>query len=126
MNGLIEKWKAERDRSAFLALDDGAVFHGVAFGAAKDALGEVVFNTGMSGYQEILTDPSYAGQFVEPRPFPVGTRHRRPDGAQQLAERKEPRRIPEGERSSWNLRRRHPRPHPAHQGARQPQGVFES
>ena len=59
-----EKWKAERERAAFIALDDGAVFHGVAFGAAKDALGEVVFNTGMSGYQEILTDPSYAGQFV--------------------------------------------------------------
>ena len=60
----IEKWKAERERAAFIALDDGAVFHGVAFGAPKDALGEVVFNTGMSGYQEILTDPSYAGQFV--------------------------------------------------------------
>ena len=60
----IAKWKAERERNAFLALDDGAVFHGVAFGAPKDALGEVVFNTGMSGYQEILTDPSYAGQFV--------------------------------------------------------------
>ena len=59
-----QKWRAERERSAFLALDDGAVFHGVAFGASKDALGEVVFNTGMSGYQEILTDPSYAGQFV--------------------------------------------------------------
>lgn len=59
-----EKWKAERERSAFLALDDGKVFRGVAFGARKDALGEVVFNTGMSGYQEILTDPSYAGQFV--------------------------------------------------------------
>ena len=59
-----EKWKAERERTAFLALDDGTVFHGVAFGAKKDALGEVVFNTGMSGYQEILTDPSYAGQFV--------------------------------------------------------------
>ena len=59
-----EKWKAERDRVAFLVLDDGTVFHGVAFGAKKDALGEVVFNTGMSGYQEILTDPSYAGQFV--------------------------------------------------------------
>ena len=58
------KWKAERERKAFLALADGTVFHGVAFGAAKDALGEVVFNTGMSGYQEILTDPSYAGQFV--------------------------------------------------------------
>ncbi len=57
-------WKAERERKAFLALDDGTVFHGVAFGAKKDALGEVVFNTGMSGYQEILTDPSYAGQFV--------------------------------------------------------------
>ena len=60
----IEKWQAERARVAFLALDDGTVFHGVAFGAKKDALGEVVFNTGMSGYQEILTDPSYAGQFV--------------------------------------------------------------
>ena len=59
-----EKWEAERERNAFIALDDGAVFHGVAFGAKKDALGEVVFNTGMSGYQEILTDPSYAGQFV--------------------------------------------------------------
>ena len=59
-----EKWKRERERSAFLALDDGTVFHGVAFGAAKDAPGEVVFNTGMCGYQEILTDPSYAGQFV--------------------------------------------------------------
>ena len=60
----LSKWKAERNRAAFLALDDGTVFHGVAFGAQKDALGEVVFNTGMSGYQEILTDPSYAGQFV--------------------------------------------------------------
>ncbi len=59
-----EKWKAERERKAFLALDDGTVFRGVAFGAKKDALGEVVFNTGMCGYQEILTDPSYAGQFV--------------------------------------------------------------
>ena len=59
-----EKWKAERERRAYLALADGTVFHGVAFGAKKDALGEVVFNTGMCGYQEILTDPSYAGQFV--------------------------------------------------------------
>ena len=59
-----EKWKAERERKAFLALDDGTVFRGVAFGAKKGALGEVVFNTGMSGYQEILTDPSHAGQFV--------------------------------------------------------------
>jgi len=61
---LESKWKAERERAAFLALADGTVFRGVAFGARKDAVGEVVFNTGMSGYQEILTDPSYAGQFV--------------------------------------------------------------
>ena len=59
-----EKWKAERERRAFLALADGTIFHGVAFGSRQDALGEVVFNTGMTGYQEILTDPSYAGQFV--------------------------------------------------------------
>ena len=67
MNALIEyraKWAAERARDAFLALADGTVFRGVAFGARQDALGEAVFNTGMSGYQEILTDPSYAGQFV--------------------------------------------------------------
>ena len=67
-----EKWKAERERRAYLALADGTVFHGVAFGAKKDALGEVVFNTGMCGYQEILTDPSYAGQFVTLTPTEVG------------------------------------------------------
>lgn len=61
---LRAKWKAERERAAFLALADGTVFHGVAFGAQVDRVGEVVFNTGMSGYQEILTDPSYAGQIV--------------------------------------------------------------
>lgn len=60
----VQKWRAERERKAFLALEDGTVFHGVAFGAPVDQLGEVVFNTGMAGYQEILTDPSYAGQFV--------------------------------------------------------------
>ena len=60
----IEKWRSERERKAYLALEDGAVFYGVSFGAPKDRVGEVVFNTGMCGYQEILTDPSYAGQFV--------------------------------------------------------------
>ena len=59
-----EKWRAERDRKAFIALEDGTVFHGIAFGAPVERCGEVVFNTGMCGYQEILTDPSYAGQFV--------------------------------------------------------------
>ena len=47
-----------------LALEDGLVFTGESFGASGDASGEVVFNTGMSGYQEVLTDPSYTGQIV--------------------------------------------------------------
>jgi carbamoyl-phosphate synthase small subunit len=47
-----------------LALEDGFVLTGTAFGAAGEAAGEVVFNTGMAGYQEVLTDPSYAGQIV--------------------------------------------------------------
>ena len=63
-NEFEAKWRTERERKAFLALADGTVFHGVAFGARADRCGEVVFNTGMCGYQEILTDPSYAGQFV--------------------------------------------------------------
>lgn len=66
------KWKAERERKAFLALADGTVFRGVAFGARTDAIGEVVFNTGMCGYQEILTDPSYAGQIVSLTAAEVG------------------------------------------------------
>jgi len=50
--------------AAILALEDGTVFRGTSFGAMGEALGEAVFNTGMSGYQEVLTDPSYAGQVV--------------------------------------------------------------
>ncbi len=49
---------------ALLALDDGSVFHGHAVGATGQTVGEVVFNTAMTGYQEILTDPSYARQIV--------------------------------------------------------------
>lgn len=49
---------------AYLALEDGTVFRGVGFGAAGEAVGELVFNTSMTGYQEILTDPSYCGQLV--------------------------------------------------------------
>jgi carbamoyl-phosphate synthase small subunit len=49
---------------AILALEDGTLFHGVAAGAEGEAGGEVVFNTSMTGYQEVLTDPSYAGQIV--------------------------------------------------------------
>jgi carbamoyl-phosphate synthase small subunit len=49
---------------ALLALEDGSVFHGHAVGATGETVGEVVFNTAMTGYQEILTDPSYARQIV--------------------------------------------------------------
>ncbi len=49
---------------AILALEDGTVFHGKGFGAHAHACGEVCFNTSMTGYQEILTDPSYKGQIV--------------------------------------------------------------
>jgi carbamoyl-phosphate synthase small subunit len=49
---------------AVLALEDGRLFRGKAFGAVVERVGEVVFNTSMTGYQEIFTDPSYAGQIV--------------------------------------------------------------
>lgn len=49
---------------AMLALEDGTVYSGKAFGAQGEQWGEVVFNTGMTGYQEVLTDPSYCGQIV--------------------------------------------------------------
>ncbi len=52
--------------TAYLVLSDGTVYEGHAFGAERDAFGEVVFNTSMSGYQEMLTDPSYAGQILVP------------------------------------------------------------
>src|SRR5262245_15905754 len=51
-----ERWRLE--------LEDGTVFHGAGFAAARAVAGEVVFNTGMSGYVEGLTDPSYRGQIL--------------------------------------------------------------
>ena len=50
--------------SAFLALEDGALFEGKSFGAPAERSGEVVFNTALTGYQEVFTDPSYSGQIV--------------------------------------------------------------
>jgi carbamoyl-phosphate synthase small subunit len=52
--------------TAYLVLADGTSYRGFAFGAATDTIGEVVFNTSMAGYQEMLTDPSYAGQILMP------------------------------------------------------------
>ena len=51
-------------KSALLALEDGRTFHGRSWAAEGEASGEIVFNTSMTGYQEVLTDPSYAGQIV--------------------------------------------------------------
>lgn len=51
---------------AYLVLEDGSIYWGDSFGGADPAVGEVVFNTSMTGYQEMLTDPSYAGQIVVP------------------------------------------------------------
>ncbi|GFY91212.1 carbamoyl phosphate synthetase A [Actinidia rufa] len=60
--GLVERpWKVADAR---LVLEDGSVWRAKSFGASGTQLGEVVFNTSLTGYQEILTDPSYAGQFV--------------------------------------------------------------
>ena len=49
-------------KQAYLVLADGSFYEGFSFGGAADTFGEVVFNTSMMGYQEMLTDPSYAGQ----------------------------------------------------------------
>lgn len=59
-------------KSAVLALEDGSVFHGLAFGADATVAGECVFNTSMTGYQEILTDPSYFGQIVTMTAVQIG------------------------------------------------------
>jgi carbamoyl-phosphate synthase small subunit len=56
--------KVRRQMDAVLALEDGSIYRGLAFGARRTECGEAVFNTSMTGYQEILTDPSYKGQIV--------------------------------------------------------------
>src|ERR1700753_2605094 len=55
---------SERDPDAMLVLEDGTTLRGKGFGAYGESFGEMVFNTGMTGYQETLTDPSYCGQIV--------------------------------------------------------------
>ena len=57
-------------REGLLVLEDGSCYQGEMFGAEADSFGEVVFNTGMTGYQEMLTDPSYGGQIVVPT-YPI-------------------------------------------------------
>ena len=56
--------ECEERMKAFLILEDGTVFEGTHIGADKEIISEIVFNTSMAGYLEVLTDPSYAGQAV--------------------------------------------------------------
>jgi len=63
-NLLTDEQRSDTPKPAILALADGSIFRGIAIGATGAVVGEVVFNTAMTGYQEILTDPSYAKQIV--------------------------------------------------------------
>ena len=74
-------------RPAVLALADGSVFRGHAFGAEKIGIGEVCFNTSMTGYQEILTDPSYAGQLVAMTYTQIGIVGVNPEDVSVVAEK---------------------------------------
>src|SRR5271156_1984927 len=60
----MDKDEMATELNGVFALEDGTVYRGVGFGAKATACGEAVFNTSMTGYQEILTDPSYKGQIV--------------------------------------------------------------
>lgn len=60
----MSQFKMLKKESAVLALADGTIFHGQSFGYSGETVGEIVFNTAMTGYQEIITDPSYARQIV--------------------------------------------------------------
>jgi hypothetical protein len=115
---------------AILVLEDGTVFEGISVGAAGLSVGEVVFNTAMTGYQEILTDPSYARQLVTltyphigntgctartTKPTGLG---RRPDRArraappQQLAQPDRAAGVAARPRHRGHFRHRHPQAHP--------------
>src|SRR5436189_4238768 len=70
---------------AILALENGTFYRGVAAGAEGEARGEVVFNTSMTGYQEVLTDPSYAGQIVTMTCAEIGNYGVTPDDVESRA-----------------------------------------
>ncbi len=115
---------------AILALEDGTTLRGRAAGAEGEAGGEVVFNTSMTGYQEILTDPSYAGQIVTMTSAEIGNygvsdddvESRGPQvagfivrrgvaGREQLARGRHAPRLPRREPDRRDRRHRHARAH---------------
>ena len=73
-----------QSKKAILILEDGRTFRGRVFGAEGESFGEMVFNTSMTGYQEILTDPSYAGQIVC-MTYPLDRKLRRQRGRHRIA-----------------------------------------
>jgi carbamoyl-phosphate synthase small subunit len=112
--------------NAILALEDGTWYRGVAAGATGEAHGEVVFNTSMTGYQEVLTDPSYAGQIVtmtapqignygvaagdeSPQAPQVAGLHHAGSvaGGEQLESRRQPARLPRPPQHRGHRRHRH-------------------
>ena len=81
---------------AVLALEDGRIFRGKGYGAKGECYGEVVFNTSITGYQEIFTDPSYAGQIVvltNPEIGNYGTNSRRQRGESSVYRRADRARV---------------------------------
>ena len=117
--------------NAILALEDGTWFKGVSAGAPGETSGEVVFNTSMTGYQEVLTDPSYAGQIVTMTAPQIGNygvaaadsrvgraaggglRHARPVAdCEQLARAEHAARLPDARRHRRHRRHRHARADP--------------
>ena len=68
-NGDAVDLNSERTATAVLVLGDGTVFHGFGIGVEGETIGEVCFNTSMTGYQESLTDPSFAGQLITFTPY---------------------------------------------------------
>ena len=133
---LIATWRERSVTEALLVLADGETFEGVAVGHRPDdgvAAGEVVFNTALAGYQEILTDPSYAGQiitFTYPHIGNYGVNERRRRGARaalprrdrarprapavELARDRRSRRLPRAPRGRGHRRHRHAPPHAPH------------
>ena len=129
------------DRKALLVLADGTVYEGTAFGYEGECSGEVVFNTGMTGYQEVLTDPSYKGQIVTMTYPEIGNTGINPEDVESNRPWIEGFVVREawGPPSNWRhvesldayLRQvsrlrdrgnRHPRPHAASPGRRVPDG----
>ena len=87
---------------AFLILEDGNVFTGTSIGSTREVISEIVFNTSMTGYLEVLTDPSYAGQAVVMTYPLIGNYGITPDMESKKPWRSEERRVGKECRSRWS------------------------